>query len=260
MESYGVVTELSGYKVSREQIQRIYTRYRFALDFSKDKEVLEVACGSGQGLGYLANFAKRVVGVDIDQNLLSIAEKQYQGRKNIELYKGDAQSLPFNDNSFDVIILYEAIYYLSQPEIFISEAKRVLRYNGIMLICSANRELPDFNPSPFSYKYFSACELYDLLNTSGFSNITILGDCPIDNKSFKARVLFYLKKTAVNLRLIPKTMKGKEFLKTIFFGKLITIPSEIHDSMAKYAPPVKINYREPDRLHKVIYSLAYNHR
>jgi len=260
MVKYAEVTEISGSKVSVEQVQRMYTRYRFASNFCKAKEVLEVACGSGQGLGYLANVAQKVVGVDIDQELLDLAQKQYAKRKNIQLYKADAEELPFEENSFDVVIIYEALYYLSEPDKFIRQAKRVLRPGGILLICSANCELSNFNPSPFSHKYFSACELFNLLSRSGFSNIEILGDCKLDTRSFKARVLAFIKKQAVNLHLIPKTMKGKEFLKRIFMGKLVLMPPEIDDSLGQYTPPLKIDFDKPECLHKVIFSVAYNQK
>lgn len=66
-ENYTKVTELPDYKITREQLARLYQRYRFALKFCKDKEVLEVACGGGMGLGYLASVSKKVVGGDIDK-------------------------------------------------------------------------------------------------------------------------------------------------------------------------------------------------
>jgi len=87
MEDYTIVTEVSHQKVTGEQIQRMYTRYRFASDFCQNKDVLEVACGSGQGLGFLALKAKRVVGIDINQKLLTLAEKHYQKNSKIEFSK-----------------------------------------------------------------------------------------------------------------------------------------------------------------------------
>jgi len=64
---YTSVTEIAGSKVSNEQLLRMAHRYHFAAGFCAGKDVLEVACGAGVGLGYLAKFAKRVVGGDIDQ-------------------------------------------------------------------------------------------------------------------------------------------------------------------------------------------------
>ena len=57
-----------------------------------------------------------MVGGDIDEDILSFTQKHYEGRKDIHLYRFDAHKLPFKDTSFDVIILYEAIYYLAHPE------------------------------------------------------------------------------------------------------------------------------------------------
>lgn len=61
---------------------------------------------------------------------------------------------------------------------------------------------------------------------------------------------------AIALHLIPKTMKGKEFLKRVFFGKLIPLPPEITDGMAEYTPPVPILNDRPNYEYKVIYAVA----
>jgi hypothetical protein len=47
-------------------------------------------------------------------------------------------------------------------------------------------------------------------------------------------------------------MKGKEFLKRVFFGKLIPLPSEITEGMADYTPPVPISNEVPDSEYKVM--------
>ena len=186
-KNYTIVTELPGYRGSKEQLARLYQRYRFALQFCKDKEVLEVACGSGMGLGYLAKVAKKVIGGDIDKNILKYPIKHYSGRDKIELRQFDAQNLPFEDKSFDVVILYEAIYYLPEPEKFVSEAHRVLRDNGVLLICTVNKDWADFNPSPHSTKYFSAPELYFLVNQK-FLKVELYGAFPASKKGIKTSI------------------------------------------------------------------------
>lgn len=251
------VTETPQTKGSREQITRLYTRYRFASEFCKGNDVLDVACGAGIGLGYLARYAKRITGGDIDENNLKFAYQIYKGRDNIEVLPLDAHNLPFPDNSFDVVILYEAIYYLNKPEKFVAEAYRVLRDNGILIICTANKDWAGFNPSTYSHKYFSAPELFGLLSQHGFSNIELFGDCQVKTDTTKDRVIYAIKKTAVTLHLIPKTMKGKEFLKRIFMGKLIPLPPEIQDGIAEYTPPEHIPYDFPNHDYKVMYALGF---
>src|SRR2546427_9416346 len=110
MADYTSVAETPTLKASREQVSMLYTRYHFAADHCLGKVVLEVACGAGQGLGYLAKKAKLVVGGDYTENLLRVAQRSYNRR--VPLLHLDAHALPFRDSSFDVVLLYEAIYYL----------------------------------------------------------------------------------------------------------------------------------------------------
>ncbi|MDD5258610.1 MAG: class I SAM-dependent methyltransferase [bacterium] len=254
---YSSVTEVVGYNVTAEQIQRMYTRYRFAAGFCQGKKVLEVACGSGQGLGYLARNAATVTGVDIDEKLLAIARHCYQDRARIELKQEDAQSLSFAAESFEVVILYEAIYYLPEAVKFIKEAGRVLKKGGVLLICSANRELPDFNPSPYSYRYYSAAELAALLQQEGYEQCTLFGDCHVIQGSWKSVMISVIKKVVVRLNLMPKTMKGKELFKKIFYGALKPMPAEITDGLAEYTAPAKLAGNEPVLEYKVIFALGY---
>ena len=257
MPDFTTVTEITGNKVTREQIERMYTRYRFAAELCENKDVLEVACGSGQGLGLLAKKAKRVLAGDIEEENLKLALRHYKDRPDIELKVMDAQQLALDNESFDVIILYEAIYYLAHPERFVQEAKRVLRKGGILLICIANKDCPSFNPSPYSHRYFSVPELFGLMKEKGFDNITIFGSCPDENKNLKDKFISLLKRSAVRLHLIPRTMKGKECLKRIFMGKLEPLPSEILESAYIYQPPIALPVHAPNAEYKVLFAKGH---
>jgi ubiquinone/menaquinone biosynthesis C-methylase UbiE len=232
----------------------LYTRYKTAAAFCEGKAVLEVACSSGQGLGYLAKRARRVVGGDYTAQVLQLARCHYGG--NIPLLRLDAHALPFPARSFDVVILYEAIYYLSRPEQFLEECCRILRDGSVLLICTVNKEWADFNPSPFSTRYFSAKELSDLLQKHQFQ-VELYGAFPVAKGSTKDAVVSFIKRTAMALHLMPNTMKGKESLKRIFFGKLVPLPPEVVDGMADYAPPVPLSSDSQDSQYKVLYAVAH---
>jgi hypothetical protein len=60
----------------------------------------------------------------------------------------------------------------------------------------------------------------------------------------------------VAFNLIPKTMKRKEFLKRIFFGKLISLPPEITEDMAPYEPPVEIPPDIECKGFKILYAIG----
>ena len=256
-ENYTTVTELPGNQITGEQLARLYQRYRFAQQFCNNREVLELACGGGMGLGYLAKVAKRVVGGDIDKNILKHPIEYYKGREKIEIREFNAQNLPFENKSFDVVILYEAIYYLKDTEKFVSEAHRVLKDKGVLLICTANKNWTDFNPSPYSTKYLSAPELYSLMNNN-FSKVELFGAFSVTNKGgIKNRMTSFIKRTAISLNLMPKTMKGKAIFKRLFFGQLIALPPEIEEGLADYSPPIPISSDCPNSEYKVLFSVAF---
>lgn len=184
------VTETSGDAVSQEQIDRICQRYYWAGEYCTDKSILEVACGTGQGLGYLQKSAKSIEGGDYSADILNIAKGHYKDR--IALTRLDAQDLPYVEDTFDVIILFEAIYYLPSAEKFVSECRRVLRMSGTVLIATANKDLYDFNPSPHSHRYYGVKELEALFSKQGFS-VACFGGTPIDAVSWWQRILRPLK-------------------------------------------------------------------
>jgi len=234
-DDYSTVTELPGQRAHQEQLSALYTRYHFARQYSEGKDVLEVACGAGMGLGYLAQIANRVVGGDIEEKCLRFAEKTYGGNEKVEIRKLDAQNLPFNDDSFDVVLMYEAIYYLPNPMKFFSEACRVLRPGGVLIVVSVNREWGGFDPSRYSIRYLSAKELAEEMREAGFEPQIKLA-FPDNPDSFKRTVVSLIRKLAVALHLIPKTMRGKEFLKRLFFGKLSPIERELTEDCAPLEP------------------------
>ncbi|GBD11408.1 putative S-adenosylmethionine-dependent methyltransferase [bacterium HR23] len=255
VNDYADVTEVPGLGATREQLSMLYTRYKWAVEFCEGKDVLEVACGAGLGLGYLAARARRIVGGDYTERLLRMAREHYRSR--VPLVRLDAHMLPFRDRAFDVVILYEAIYYLTDPGRFLAECRRVLREPGIVLICTVNREWPDFNPSHLSTRYFAARELSDLLRQHGF-DVKIYGAFPALKESARGHILSLLRRTAIALHLIPRTMKGKTVLKRLFYGKLTPIPPEVVDEMAPLEPLVLLpaDTPVPIKSYKVLYALA----
>lgn len=250
---YLSVTELAGDEVSVEQVDRMCQRYYWAGNYCQGKDVLEVACGTGQGAGYLAGLARSYRAGDYSEKILDIARAQYGER--IQFQQLDAQKLPFEDGSFDVVVLFEAIYYLPSAERFVAECRRVLRPGGKVLIATANKDLYDFNPSPNSFTYYGVSELDDLFHRYGFAS-SFFGNTPVDGLSLRQRMLRPVKKFVANSGLMPRTMAGKKILKRLVFGSLVPMPAEIVVGMVPDVAPVPIPADGPDRRHKVIFCVA----
>lgn len=253
MTDYVALTEISGDDVTAEQVERIARRYYWAAQYCANKDVLEAGCGTGQGLGLLASVAKSLQAGDYSEPILAIARNHYGDR--IALKQFDAQSMPFEDASLDVVILFEALYYVPDALRFFSESKRVLRSGGHLLIATANKDLFDFNPSPHSYKYFGVTEFVSELSALGFS-VECFGDTPVGEVSARQRFLRPVKLAASRLGLIPKSMKAKKLLKRLVFGNLVVMPPEVDAATATDVKPTPLPTNQADTSHKVIFCSA----
>lgn len=251
--AFSDVTELAGTEISVEQLERMLHRYHWAAGYCRDKDVVEVGCGSGQGLGLLSNVARSLEAGDYSAEILSIALRHYSDRVKLSVF--DAQSLPFADGSKDVVILFEAIYYVPDATRFVTESRRVLRPGGRVLIATANKDLSDFNPSPLSHCYYGTMELADLFRQEGFE-VELFGYLPMAAVTWRQKLLRPAKRIAVALGLMPKTMRGKRLLKRLVFGEMVAMPAELPQRKQPPIPPTLVSAGMADRLHKVLYCCA----
>lgn len=247
------ITEFAGDLASEEQIQRLHRRYYWAGDYARGKDVLEVACGAGQGLGYLASLARRVDGGDISARVLEQARRHYGER--VTLRQFSAENIPYPDGSFDVVLIFEAIYYLRDAQQFIQEARRVLRPGGHLLIVTANKDLFDFTPSPYSVRYYGVVELQTLLATAGFSAV-FFGDTAVASVSARQRLFRPLKRLATAAGLMPKSKRWKAMLKRIVFGPVHQLPAEVRPCVHTGPGLAPLPAGRPATGYKVIYCEA----
>jgi SAM-dependent methyltransferase len=222
---FSTITEQPEQGATRLQLAMLSTRYAWAAGHAANKDVAEVACGAGLGLGWLALMARTVEAGDLNDANCRIAQQTYSGRDKIHIQAMDALALPFPAASLDLLLLFEAIYYLPDAETFFEEARRVLRPGGTLLISTVNREWPGFNPSPFHTRYFSGSELKEALARKGFAANLSVG-FP-EHRGILDALIRKIRRAAVALNMIPNTMAGKAFLKRVFYGSLEQIPKEL---------------------------------
>jgi SAM-dependent methyltransferase len=246
------VTEVTGAVVAEEQVQRLCNRYYWAGKHCVDRDVLEISCGSGPGLGYLSTLARNFVAGDFSSGNIELARAHYGPR--VQLQQFDAQHMPYADSSFDVIVLLESIYFIPSAEKTIQECRRILR-NGKLLISMANPDLFEFHRSSYAYQYFGVRELNELLARLGFS-AEFFGDTPVTELSTRQRITRPLKAAAAKTGLMPQTTKGKLLLRRLVFGPLQTMPAEIDSNTREFIEPTPLPPTKPDRGHKVIFCVA----
>lgn len=113
-------------------------------DLMPTDDVLDVACGTGDlSLAYAHAGAARVVGLDYTAEMLDVARER-KAHPNIEYMQGDAQALPFDDASFDVLSIAFGLRNVADPHTALREFRRVLRAGGRLMILEFSE--PRFAP------------------------------------------------------------------------------------------------------------------
>lgn len=136
---------------------------------AKGKKVLELGCNKGFGTIIYAEHAGSVKAVDTSSAAIEKARK-LNAHENIEYICLDSWILPFEDNTFDLVVLFQVIEHiaLDKLDIFLSEIKRVTGMDGQVFFSTPNRNirlLPFQKPrNKFHAKEYSAQDLDKLLS------------------------------------------------------------------------------------------------
>lgn len=144
-------------------------RYKFALEYIKNKNVLDVACGTGYGSKCLLDGgALNVTGIDVSEEAISYAKTHYNDYR-LTFLQGDATKLPFPDGYFDIIVSFETIEHIPNYLEYLSEVSRVLKVGGIYIVSTPNRVVTSPSKSlyqkPDNEYHFIEFELHEFEST-----------------------------------------------------------------------------------------------
>jgi SAM-dependent methyltransferase len=111
-------------------------RYAYASRFVNGKRVLDIACGEGYGAAALQKAgATQVIGVDISEAACVHARRKY----GIDARPGTAENIPLAARSVDVIVSFETIEHVPDPQRFLDECVRILVPGGRLIISTPNK-------------------------------------------------------------------------------------------------------------------------
>lgn len=125
-------------------IEGLYDRFVEEVTPRVDKgsRVLDVGCGRGQVTGRLALEMPdcQVIGVDLSDDMVQEAREHMSPLENLEFRRGDALDLPFDDQSFDVVVSVASIKHWPDRLTGVREILRVLTPGGSVCILEADRD------------------------------------------------------------------------------------------------------------------------
>jgi ubiquinone/menaquinone biosynthesis C-methylase UbiE len=255
---YRSITELPQSLLSGEQALRMAHRYHMAAEMASTQRVLEVACGAGSGLGLLAKVAHSLCAVDYTRSVLHVAKDHY-GRR-VPLAQADAQDLPFEDGSFDLLLCFEAIYYLPDYRRFLHESRRILAPGGRMLLSLSNPSWPDFVPGAMTTHYPNASELAESLVAAGFDDVQLFGILPTSASTAGDRLRHRLRRLALRINLPALLGPFSHPLKHLLYSRLHPLPAELDARqaaiLAQTASMAAVSSERLDSVHRVLYACA----
>jgi len=155
----------------------------FNLPKPADYIILDLGCGIGRMLYFLAPLCKLVIGLDVSVELLAKASKLLSFHKNVSLVLGDGENLyPFRDQTFDLVYSFSCFQHLPKKVMinYLREIYRVLKRTGYLkfnLPYCKSKDHPDYIDKVedsffWRSRFYLKGEVKDLLERIGYKDIS----------------------------------------------------------------------------------------
>lgn len=247
---YRDVTELPGSPAKGDELRRAIHRHALVRSYAAGRDVLDVACGTGQGLAVIARDARRVIAGDVTETNLRTAKAITRG---IPLIRFDAERLPFRDSTFDLLAILEAIYFLGDPTSFLRETSRVLRTGGIVIVGTVNPRWRDFGAAEMSRHYLDSRALHDILLAGGFTaEIFAAFAAPND----AASQLTSLIRRISSALAVPWPSAVRWAIRRAIYRTISAHPVSLEHISAENEPLVKVERRRVNHTHQILYAIG----
>ncbi len=111
--------------------------YEEAAGHAVGADVLDVGCNTGYGTKRFLGVARRVVGVDVSERAIEVARASASDGRP-EFLVIDGLTLPFPDDSFDLVVSFQVIEHIEDPVPYLREIRRVARPGATVLFTTPN--------------------------------------------------------------------------------------------------------------------------
>lgn len=158
-------------------VQPMYRSLIQELENIRSGRLLDIGCGNGDFFGLIKDMGMELYGIDLAENMIRAAQRKYGDIASI--LQSDAENLPFQAGMFDVIICNASFHHYTNPQAVLTQMRRVLKDNGVLLIGDP------WMPQPFrvfmnfftrfsdsgDYHYYGKREMESLMDKCGLKLI-----------------------------------------------------------------------------------------
>ncbi len=154
------------------------------LEIPPDCRILDVGCGSGWAVYEMSRYAVkgRLIGIDISSAMVAKANSSYGEPDRVTFLQGEAEQIPLEDNSFDLVVSFESVFFWPDISKALMEIHRVLVPGGCLAIFTGLYEGMKFQRFMVRISQFfigdlpmflrTAQEYKGFLGEAGFSHIS----------------------------------------------------------------------------------------
>ncbi|WP_319580878.1 methyltransferase domain-containing protein [uncultured Methanospirillum sp.] len=150
-------------------------------------QLLDIGCGTGLFIRRFLKHGGDVIGIDISSGMIKRATTIFP---SVQFLVGNAEYLPFSENSFDSISSLLAFSYLTKPERTLEDCLRILKPGGRVAVCTLGKnvftsslpvmftigekmKIRRVGVGKFTEHYYTAKEMRELFEAAGFTDISI---------------------------------------------------------------------------------------
>lgn len=160
--------------------------------------VLDIGCGNGYAVRLMAEKilpSGKACGVDIAENMVNTAIEKSKHLNNVHFQVANFACLPFEANSFDIVLSVESIYYAENMLEAVTNVRKVLKPGG-KFFCITYFFKEHTNSAawadyiPITMHYLAEAEYLELFKQAGFTQVDskrVYDPRPVDRKAFKPK-------------------------------------------------------------------------
>jgi len=164
--------------------------WRWALEhisLQPDSVILDIGCGGGKSIEVLARRARhgKVYGIDYSKDMVQTSSFLNRGlirSGRAEIRHASVSRLPFSDDSFDLVVCFECCYFWPEMIESLTEIRRVLKPNGLLLIANEVCRDPRFDERNATWARLANMQVYGSQEYRVFLSRAGFGAAQIDTR------------------------------------------------------------------------------
>ncbi len=219
--------EKNSYYIKLEHLGRyIYARDR--MKYNGYKSVLDIDCGSGYGSVIMAQDGAEVDGVNYDKNIhkKALACAKESNLNNVHIYFGDEFEQICKNKKYDMIVCFETLALVKNPQDMLAKIKSMLKPNGMLIVSVPNKKFEPISPDGKIFanghiNVYTPTKIKNMLEKVGFCKFVQLGQ-PYSN-TFLNEEYFIINKYEMS-ELEVKKFYNQNPEALVYFARLMAYP------------------------------------